>query len=504
MKISGADDLKKKQSFLYGAALLAASSILCKIMSAAMKIPLDRFFLHEEGIGIYQSAYSIYNVFLAFCVTGIPIALSSLIAPENEEKSAALEKSANVLVTAFCAVGAVCLFFFARPIAVLLSGGGKPEAYLSLRILSPALLVLGTVSSKRGYFQGKRNMLPSALSQIAESLAKVVFGILICAFAVKKGAAYGAFGAMCGVSIGAAASALCLAAFYRKNVKIKCRASFEDAKKVLFLSFPMTLGAFGFTGVMLADSLTVGKILAQSGVTVNERLKLFGYLTRANTVYNLPATVITAFAASAVPAISFAFAKKNEKALGENALRVIKLIFMVAFPCAIGMMLFSKEILFVLYNSSHHHTLLALSGVMILILPYIQTTTAMLQAIGKVWLPICATLFSVVLKAVLNVFFIKKWGIEGASLSTIAAFLPAFAVNSVLLFKNIKIKGTAKNLVKIVFCAALSCGAARFIYSKNETTVMLLVSIAAAALIYAAGIFSAGCITKEDLKTEAA
>ena len=55
----------KKQSFLYGATVLAAASILCKIMSAALKIPLDRLFLHEEGIGVYQSAYSIYNVVLA-------------------------------------------------------------------------------------------------------------------------------------------------------------------------------------------------------------------------------------------------------------------------------------------------------------------------------------------------------------------------------------------------------------------------------------------------------
>ena len=77
---SEAESLMKKQSFLYGAAVLAAASILCKIMSAALKIPLDRLFLHEEGIGVYQSACNIYNVFLAVCVTGIPIALSSLVA----------------------------------------------------------------------------------------------------------------------------------------------------------------------------------------------------------------------------------------------------------------------------------------------------------------------------------------------------------------------------------------------------------------------------------------
>ena len=40
----GVDTLQKKQSFVTGAAVLAAASVLCKLMSAVFKIPLDRFF----------------------------------------------------------------------------------------------------------------------------------------------------------------------------------------------------------------------------------------------------------------------------------------------------------------------------------------------------------------------------------------------------------------------------------------------------------------------------
>ena len=104
----------KKQSFLYGAAVLAAASILCKIMSAALKIPLDRLFLHEEGIGVYQSAYSIYNVFLAICVTGIPIALSCLVAQSDENEQAALVRSAYIVVSVFGFASAVLMFLFAE------------------------------------------------------------------------------------------------------------------------------------------------------------------------------------------------------------------------------------------------------------------------------------------------------------------------------------------------------------------------------------------------------
>ena len=489
----------KKQSFIYGAAVLAVASLLCKIMSAAMKIPLDRFFLHEEGIAVYQSAYSIYNVFLAICVTGIPIALSSLVASSDNEDGEVLAKSTGVLVTLFCIVGAACLFAFSRPLAKILSGGGAPEAQLSLQILSPALLVMGIISSRRGYFQGKCTMTPSAYSQLAESFIKVLFGITLCAFFAGKGIAYGAFGAMCGVSLGAVISAAILELYYRKNVKTKVRTDLRAAMKVIRLSLPMTLGAFGFTGVMLIDSLTTSKILSLYGTGELERLKMFGYLTRANTIYNLPATIITAIAASAVPAVSSAFAKKDENSLSENTLRGVKLIFIVAFPCAFGMMLFSKEILNLLYLGAPHYMLLVLTGVMILILPYIQVATAMLQALGRVWTPIWVTVGALCLKLALNFVFIKAFGIEGAPLATIIAFVPAFLINTVLLFKCVSMRGSAVHL-KIALCAAVSCGVARLIYSFKKTELMLLVAIVFAAAVYAAGILLLGCIKREELK----
>ena len=104
-----------------GAAVLAAASVLCKIMSAVFKIPLDRFFLHEDGIAVYQSACSVYNVFLAICVTGIPIALSGIIARSDDTSAADYCFSAFVFVSAFCTAGAVCLFAFAEPIALNLA-----------------------------------------------------------------------------------------------------------------------------------------------------------------------------------------------------------------------------------------------------------------------------------------------------------------------------------------------------------------------------------------------
>lgn len=488
----------KKQSFLYGASILAIASILCKIMSAVFKIPLDRFFLHEDGIAVYQSAYSIYNVFLAICVTGIPIALSSLVAKSGDDEAASLCKSTLVFVTYFTTVCAVILAAFSGPLARLLSGGGEQAAQPSLIILALSLPAMGIISSRRGYFQGMGNMTPSAISQLTESLVKVVLGISICALTVGRGISFGAAGAICGVALGALASAFVLELFFRKNVKIKADASFKKAMTVLKISVPMTLGAFGFTAVLLTDTLTVPKILAMCGEGYKERLSMFGYLTRANTVYNLPATVITALTASAVPSIAAAVALGDKEKQSESICRAIKLIFLIAIPCMLGMVLFSKEILNLLYGTSNEWELIALAGFMALIMPYIQTTTAMLQTMDRVWIPIIVSMTGVVMKALLNFVLIKLIGIEGAMVSTIAVFTVVFIINTVLIMRTVRLKGLGKILIRLSIVGIISCGSARLLYGIREGFIMLVVCVGIAAAIYLCGIILTGCIKKEE------
>lgn len=488
----------KKQSFVKGAAIMAAASMLCKILSAVFKIPLDRFFLHEDGIAVFQSASAIYNVFLAICVTGIPIALSSLIARADEKEASDFYKSTLYVVTTFCVVSASVIFIFSEKIAVLLSGGGDALASPALRISALALPFLGVISASRGFFQGKSNMMPSAFSQISESFIKAVLGTVICALAVSGGISRGAAGAMMGVSLGAVSAAVILYIFYRKNNNEKGVFKKEMALKVLKLSLPVTLGAFGYTAVILIDTLSVTSLLASSGEALNERLSLFGYLSRSNTVYNLPATIITAVTMSAVPLVSLAV--KNGTGLKESVQKSVKMIFLVASPCAFGLIFFAKWILLLLYSSSAQHSLLAITGAMVLVIPYVQATSAMLQASNKVWSPIASTGIAVLLKTVLNFILIPKLGIVGAPIATVAGFLVAFIINTFLFRKELIRKEFIFTVVKILLCAFLSCGAAKLVFSISESYLMLVASIGIAAVVYALLSLALGLITKEDIK----
>ena len=214
-------------------------------------------------------------------------------------------------------------------------------------------------------------------------------------------------------------------------------------------------------------------------------------------MYNLPATIITAFAASAVPAI--AAVKANAEKLSEETKRAIKLIFLAAFPCALGMALFSGEILTLLYNSSSHYALLALAGGMIVVMPFVQTTTAMLQTLGKVWQPIIVTVCSIILKILLNFVFVAKTGVEGAPLATILAFLPAMLMNTFMLSKKTSIRGVVPVTIKLLISAGISCVTARIIYNVHQTAIALIFAVALAAVIYGGLVIINRCITKEEL-----
>ena len=497
--IKGADCLKK-QSFIKGAAVMAIASILCKIMSAIFKIPLDLFFLHEDGIAIYQSVYSIYNIFLAICVTGVPIALSSLVAKESEEESLSLCSSTFTAVTFICALSSVLIFVFAKPIAIYLSGGGAPKAEMALRALSPALLFLGVISSLRGYFQGQSNMIPSALGQLGESVIKVVMGILLCAVLVRFGVENGAAGAVLGVSLSAFCAATVLYLFLRKDKKkLLGKFRIKSAVRVFKLSLPVTLGTFGYAAVMLCDALTVTNVLSTAGVGEAERLRLFGYLTRANTVYNLPAAIITAITASIVPIISSAIAKKDSAELKENASKSLKSIFYVASPCAFGLVLFAQQIFALLYSNENSFVLLALAGGLVLVLPYVQTTTVMLQSLGKVWHSVIANAVAVILKLVLNLVLIKWIGIKGAQIATIIAFLPVFLYNTVLLGKFIKLRDAFAQILKIILSGAISCVLARCMYALGGGIIMLVASIFTAAVLYILLLVLSGSIERKEI-----
>ena len=68
----------KKQSFMKGAAILSASTLIVKMLGLLFSIPLANF-IDPEGMSHFYNAYNIFGLFLMLSTAGLPVAVSRMV-----------------------------------------------------------------------------------------------------------------------------------------------------------------------------------------------------------------------------------------------------------------------------------------------------------------------------------------------------------------------------------------------------------------------------------------
>ena len=67
-----------------GALMLTASMIIVKIFGLIYKVPLS-YILSDEGMGYFNTAYSVYTFFYVISSSGLPKAISIITAASDED-----------------------------------------------------------------------------------------------------------------------------------------------------------------------------------------------------------------------------------------------------------------------------------------------------------------------------------------------------------------------------------------------------------------------------------
>ena len=73
LKIEGKD-----KQFIKGAFALTFSAILVKLVGVIYKVPIS-YILGDEGMGYFNSAYTLYGFFFLICSSGIPKAITMVV-----------------------------------------------------------------------------------------------------------------------------------------------------------------------------------------------------------------------------------------------------------------------------------------------------------------------------------------------------------------------------------------------------------------------------------------
>lgn len=432
----------KKQSFLKGAILIAVGGFLSKLIGAFYRIPLTSL-LGGYGMGLYQLAFPAYCLLLTLSSVGIPSAVSKLVAERSErgDGEAEIVSACKKLFFLFGGVGTLLLFCFAP---VLARAQGAKTITTGYFLLSPSVFLVSGIAVYRGYFQGKNNMLPTAVSEVLEQLVKVGLGLLI-AFRFKQSPVRAVPLLLFAVSVSELVALLFLFVLYRKNPP---RTALYDrgkhAKKILSLTLPLTASASVLPVCALIESVLLVRLMG-GGVSA---VKDYGLLTGAAiTIVNLPVSVCYGFAAASVPEVARAVADGNMVAGRKKVLSALKITMLLSVPCAAALYFFSPlavKILFGGLSVGEKQTLADLLKVLSLTVVFssgAQTLSACLTGLGSPKHSLYAMLSAGAVKILADLLFVPTFSVFGAAIATDLCYLVAFSLDFVYNLVITKRKG---------------------------------------------------------------
>ncbi len=437
---------EKKNTFFGGAAILAVSAILVKLIGAVYRIPLGNI-LPDEVMADYNSAYNIYNVFLTISTAGLPVALSKTISEANAlGRQNQVRKVFKVAFFTFLFMGLFsffCMTVLAAPMSEILLS--NPKAVYCVLALAPSVLCVCVMSAFRGYFQGQFNMVPTGVSQIIESFFKLVVGLALAIYLVYAAAKpeFGSVGAIIGVSTGSVvALGYILLRFFRSRRETRevgtdtPDSSGTILKNLLKLAIPITLGSAASSLVTLIDNKLVMSQLRtvyevvdgmSAEVALDAARELYGIYSKTMSIYNLPFSMMVPLTACIIPAVSASLSKNDRlgaQRISESAVRVGLL---VALPMGMGLFALGGPIMGLLFpavDNSIAGFLLSVLGIASVFVALQLLCNSILQANGMVNLPILAVVIGGVVKLIVNYVLVGNPDIRinGAPVGTLCCF----------------------------------------------------------------------------------
>lgn len=515
----------KKETFLKGILALIFSQILIKVIGLAYKLYLtNREGFGDNGNAIYSSGFQIYALLLTFSSTGVPNAISKLVSERvavGDNKGAHKIFKISFFVFAIIGgIGTTLLFLGARTISN--NCLQIPEAEYSLIALSPSIFFVSITSVFRGYFNGIQKLSVTAKSQSIEQITKTVFTIALVELVVvlsQINTTIMAASANLATAIATFVSFVYIFIYYNKKRKeiaqdIALSTNYiptrirKTLKKIIGVAFPISLSSLMASFNKTIDSFTVVRFLKKFMDEFEAKVQ-YGILSgKIDTLCALALSLNVALVTALVPSISMAKAKKNSSEVKHKSKVFLLFSIVIGLPATVGMMIFSKQILNLLFpNASVGANLLKVSSISIVFMLMSQTINAILQGIGKVKIPSIALGIGTICKLICNIVLIPnpKIGIYGAVIGNIMCNVVSVIIGYIFLIKNVELHLNFKNfLLKPIIATICMAILSILAYKKLEGIIIMkmatILSLGVAIISYVICVILLKIFNKIDLK----
>ena len=500
---------QRTENFMQGTLILSLASILVKVIGALFTIPLSNLY-GADGTAIFTKAYNVYATMYTVSSVGLPVAVAKIVAESNAlGRNKEVRQIGKVALVTFLVAGALLSGSMIFGIDIIVEFFGERCRYATL-VVAPTVFLTCIVSAFRGYYQGHGNMFPTAISQVIEAMGKLLFGLGLATVLMAKGYALEIVvaGAIGGVTIGTLISAVFMVARRMLDVRRdrrrvredgRCRSNKTIFKRLMGLAIPITLSTSIMSVTNLIDSgMVVKRLINGCGMLELEAEHLFGVLSMAQKIFNLPQTIIACIGVSVIPAISAALAlqqKKKARKLVESGLRLTGLM---AFPCAVGLGLMAKPVLQILYynqlaDANAAAPLLQEFSIAVVCVAFVSITGSILQSMGKVSIPVRNTFIGGAVKLIANYILvgIPAIGIHGAPIGTILC-QGSIAVLNLIAIRRCGIKFSLRRCFLLTGISAVVMGV--FVALANPAVAALLGSTGMTGMLGTFGVIGLAAV----------
>lgn len=440
----------------------------------------------KNGGNLYSYAYQVYNLFLDISTSGIPTAISIIIAEYNalkmfNEREYAF-KIANKLVTVISLIAFTFMFLLAEPIAHFYLNGineaSIPSVVLVIRVISFCILVIPFLSITRGYLQGNRYTNSSSTSQLIEQLVRVIIalvGAYIVINVLHFDIPIGVSVALTGTVLGGLCALIYLKLKIRKNKSqfmegvtspndSKVGAK-EIIKKIAFRAVPVIIIAATQNIYNIVDLKLVMQGLSMVGFGPSEcetiGSVIVTYTPKICMVIN---SIAVGMCMSIIPFIVNSFVNKDTKELTNKFNQAMSTILYISVPIAIFIAFFGEPIYNIFYEARDYGGIILGANAITSILFSLQMVMdMMLQGMKNyklVFLNTFLGLFINILVDIPMILLLNSLGITsyiGTIIATAIGLIVSITI--IMIGANIKYKinykNTFKSLLQILIASAI-------------------------------------------------
>ncbi|WP_155962724.1 putative polysaccharide biosynthesis protein [Streptococcus ruminantium] len=431
---------REQATMAKGLAWLTAGNILSRLLGVAYVIPwyiwLGEY--RAEANALFSMGYQIYANFLLISTVGLPTAIAKQVAKYNvlgkENISLYLVREFFKIMLVFGAVFAGAMYISSPWLAE--ASGSKEKLIPVMYSLVPPLFIFPAMSILRGFFQGRHDMKPYAISQLAEQLVRVIW-ILAATFTIMKlgdgnylnAVVQSTFAAF----VGMIASVVILVytlwkqgylskLIHAKKQKISIntgqliKETVRDAVPIIILSLTIQLLQF-------IDQVTFIKVMEQiTTYTNSELLELYSYMAaNPNKITMMIIGISQSLGSVAIPLITEKFVQKDLKSASNLVADNLQLLFIFTIPAIVGTVLLARPLYSVFYGPSEEIAIGLFIWNLFLILPLglYSVISVVIQAIFENRKGIYYFLIGILVKLVLQVPMIYVFKVYGSFISTI-------------------------------------------------------------------------------------